>query len=391
MINWKLASSTWDKQEYLALLEQIASDQFSLSKKVQKLEIEFAKWNGSRYSVMVNSGSSANLLMIASLFYTENSRLRLKPGDEVIVPAVSWRTTYYPLHQYGLKMVFVDVDEGTLNLDVNAVKNAITKKTRAIFAVNLLGNPCDYASLNDICDEHEIILLEDNCESVGCRYDDRFGGTIGVMGSHSSYFSHHFSTMEGGYITTDDEELYHIILSLRSHGWTRHLPKQNRVTGIKSDNYFDETFKFVLPGYNVRPLELSAAVGLKQLPKLQSFIDVRRANALQFQKAFACFDNIHLQKELGSSSSFGFSMIFNKKIDRSFILSKFDEMGVEYRPIVAGNFTKNPVLQYLNHRIDGNLAVSNTIDQQGLFLGNHHYDITAKINKLAMQMKEFIE
>lgn len=383
MINWKLASSTWEKEEYLALLEQISLDQFSLSEKVKKMEENFAKWNNAKYCVMVNSGSSANLLMIASLFFTNDNKLRLKKGDEVIVPAVSWSTTYYPLEQYGLKLVFVDVDIDTLNLDLGQVENALSEKTKAIFAVNLLGNPCDFSHLKALCEEREIILLEDNCESLGCKFGDKFGGTIGIMGSHSSYFSHHFSTMEGGYVTTNNEELYHILLSLRSHGWTRHLPKNNYVSGIKSDDPFEETFKFVLPGYNVRPLELSAAVGLKQIEKLSGFIKVRRSNGEYFKKVFSKFNLVRTQKEIGQSSYFGFSLVLEESVNRKDVISKLAELNVEHRPIVAGNFTKNPVLKYLNHRIQGNLVNSNIIDRQGLFLGNHHYDLKEKIDSLA--------
>ena len=391
MINWKLASSTWDKYEYLALLEQISSDQFSMSEKVRSLETEFARWNKSKYCVMVNSGSSANLLMIASLFYTSDDTLRLREGDEVIVPAVSWSTTYYPLQQYGLKLVFVDVDKDTFNIDPNLVQSAITDKTRAIFAVNLLGNPCEFSSLRGLCESHNLILLEDNCEALGCVYDQKFGGTIGLMGSHSSYFSHHFSTMEGGYITTDKEELYHILLSLRSHGWTRNLPEQNLVSGVKSKNPFEETFKFVLPGYNVRPLELSAAVGLTQMKKLDDFLTMRRANANHFLDVFSEFQNITLQREIGSSSSFGFGFVLSDLLERNKILDFLDSQGIEYRPIVAGNFTKNPVLKYMNHRIHGTLTNADRIDTHGLFIGNHHFDLRPKIDKLAIEIKEFLQ
>lgn len=387
MIDWKLASSAWDKEEYLALIRQISTDQFSMSDKVISLENEFALWNKSKYCVMVNSGSSANLLMIASLFYTTDDTLRLQAGDEVIVPAVSWSTTYYPLQQYGLKLVFVDVDENTFNLDPVEVESAITDKTRAIFAVNLLGNPCEFSSLRGLCDSHNLILLEDNCESLGCVYDQKFGGTIGLMGSHSSYFSHHFSTMEGGYVTTDNEELYHILLSLRSHGWTRNLPDRNLVSGMKSKNPFEETFKFVLPGYNVRPLELSAAVGLTQMKKLDNFLTIRRANACHFLNVFSEFENITIQREVGSSSSFGFGIVLNNTLDRNTVLNFLDVQGVEYRPIVAGNFTKNPVLKYMNHRIHGQLKNANKIDKSGFFIGNHHYDLKFKIDELGMKMR----
>ncbi|WP_170914700.1 DegT/DnrJ/EryC1/StrS family aminotransferase, partial [Salmonella enterica] len=138
-------------------------------------------------------------------------------------------------------------------------------KTRAILAVNLLGNPNDFSTIHEIISNKDIILLEDNCESMGATFQNKQAGTFGIMGSFSSFYSHHIATMEGGCVVTDDEELYHILLCLRAHGWTRNLPKENMVTGTKSDDIFEESFKFVLPGYNVRPLEMSGAIGIEQL------------------------------------------------------------------------------------------------------------------------------
>ena len=257
---YPLATATWNQDEYAAMQRVIESGMFSMGKQVQLFEQRFAEYIGSRYCVMVNSGSSANLLMVAALFYTQNPSLKLERGDEVIVPAVSWSTTYYPLHQYGLKLRFVDVDLETLNYDLAQLEGAITDKTRAIMAVNLLGNPNDFNRIQQMISGKNIVLIEDNCESMGAEFEGKKAGTMGVMGSFSSFFSHHISTMEGGMIVTDDEELFHILLSLRAHGWTRNLPKFNHVCGEKSDDPFKESFRFVLPGYNVRPLELSGAI-----------------------------------------------------------------------------------------------------------------------------------
>ena len=230
-----------------------------------RLEADFAKFTGNKYCVMVNSGSSANLLAIAAMFF--KSENPLKRGDEVIVPAVSWATTYYPLYQYGLKLKFVDVDKYTLNFDINELKKAVTDKTRLIFAVNLLGNPNDYDAINEIIEGKNIYLLEDNCESLGGVYNGKQLGSIGLMGTYSTFFSHHMATMEGGLVGTSDEELYHILLSIRSHGWTRHLPFENKLCK-KSENPFEESFRFILPGYNVRPVEMMGAIGIEQLKKL---------------------------------------------------------------------------------------------------------------------------
>ena len=248
-IRFPLATATWGKEEQAAMQRVIASGMYTMGVNVQGFENVFAKYVGSKHCVMVNSGSSAILLMVAALFYTRNSKLKLQRGDEVIVPAVSWSTTYYPLYQYGLKIKFVDIDLRTLNYDLDQLEQAVTDKTRAIMAVNLLGNPNDFGRIQKIIGSREIVLMEDNCESMGAKFQGKHTGTFGVMGGYSSFFSHHISTMEGGLIVTDNEELYHILLSLRAHGWTRNLPKNNWVCSEKSDNPFEESFRFVLPGY----------------------------------------------------------------------------------------------------------------------------------------------
>lgn len=233
-MKYPLASSTWDEKEISAIQRVIDSDMYSMGNEVSSFEKEYAEYIGSKYAVMTSSGSTANLLMIASLFYTSDKSLRLKRGDEIIVPAVSWSTTYFPLQQYGLKVKFVDICRETLNIDINQLESAITKKTKVILAVNLLGNPNDFKKISELASSNNVILLEDNCESLGAKYNDRFTGTFGLMGTFSSFFSHHISTMEGGMVATDNEEFYHILLTLRAHGWTRNLPDKNHVTDRKS-------------------------------------------------------------------------------------------------------------------------------------------------------------
>ena len=287
----ELASSSWDRSEYKAIQEVIDTGMFTMGKKVKEFEKNFASFMGCEYAVMVNSGSSANLLMVASLFYSK--RFSLKRGDEVIVPAVSWSTTYYPLYQYGLKIKFVDIDLETLNFDLTSLRSAITKNTKAIMAVNLLGNSNDFDAIEDVIGDRDILLLEDNCESMGAKFNDKMTGTFGLMGTFSTFFSHHISTMEGGVIVTNDEEIYHILLSLRAHGWTRDLPAQNFVCGNKSEDKFYESFRFVLPGYNLRPLEISGAIGIQQLLKLPKLLDARRENAKFFKFSIFLSITIH--------------------------------------------------------------------------------------------------
>lgn len=380
-----LATSSWGDEEYAAMQRVIASGQFTMGEKVATFERDFARFTGAKYCVMVNSGSSANLLMIAALCYTKNDKLLLKRGDEVIVPAVSWPTTYYPLHQYGLKLKFVDIDPQTLNYDLQALASAIGPRTRAIMVVNLLGNPNDFDAIRNMIAGRDIVLMEDNCESMGATFKGRQTGTFGVVGSFSAFFSHHISTMEGGLVVTDDEELYHLMLSLRAHGWTRNLPKHNHVCGTKSDDAFEESFRFVLPGYNLRPLELSGALGIEQVKRLPGLIAARRDNGRALQAAFAEHPSLTIQRELGESSWFGFALTIKPGVgrDRRELVAALSQAGFECRPVVAGNFAKNSVVQYFDHEIHGSLRHAEYLDKHSLFVGNHHYPIPEAIEALS--------
>jgi len=379
-IVYPLATSTWDAAEYDALQKVIQSGRFTMGPKVKSFEEQFAHFMGSKYAVMVNSGSSANLAGMAAAFYAPD--FRLSPGDEVIVPAVSWATTYYPISQMGLVPVLVDVDLDTLNISTHRVREAITPRTRAIFSVNLLGNPADYSELKKICDEHGILLFEDNCESMGATINGKQTGTFGCFGTYSSFFSHHISTMEGGIVVTDDEFLYQAMLSIRAHGWTRELPERNLVHD-KTGDPFKDLFRFVLPGYNLRPLEMEGALGIEQLKKLPSLVEGRQRNAEVFLSLFADMPNIRTQKVAldAKSSWFGFSMILEGALAgrRDEVVHSLTAAGIECRPIVAGNFANNPVMAKINAKVSGSLTAAELIDSNGLFVGNHHYPIADEI------------
>ncbi len=379
---YPLATSTWDHREREALQRVVDSGRFTMGAEVEALEREFAAAMGSRHCVMVNSGSSANLLMVAALMYRREGALR--EGDEVIVPAVSWPTTYYPLQQHRLRLKFVDIDLGTLNFDLEALERAIGPRTRAVLCVNLLGNPNDFDRVRALLAGRDILLLEDNCESMGAAFGGRRAGTFGLMGTFSSFFSHHISTMEGGYVVTDEEELHHVLLCLRAHGWTRNLPKVNHVCGVKGDDAFEESWRFVLPGYNLRPLEIEAAVGREQVAKLEAFLAARRENAVRFRARFGDHPHFLIQRETGISSWFGFSLVIRPEsgLDRKEVVKALQASGVECRPIVAGNFAKNPVLKWFDHEIPFPLRNAETVDARGLLVGNHHYPLGPEFEAL---------
>lgn len=381
-VDLSLATSTWDEAERSALIDVIESGNFTMGEKVRTFEKAFAAFVGSAHAVMVNSGSSANLLAIAALVLSD--RYDLTAGDEIIVPAVSWSTTYYPPSQYGLILKFVDIDPGTLNLDITQLEKSISPKTKAILGVNLLGNPLDLAALMEICSKHNLILVEDNCESLGAELEGRQAGTFGVAGTFSTFFSHHISTMEGGMVVTDDAHLYEMMLSLRAHGWTRDLPAKNTIHNKEGDAFLD-SFRFVLPGYNLRPLELEGAVGIHQLKKTPAILEGRRINGAHFAETMLQFsDYFSIQQETGKSSWFGFAIVLREDwISRSKLVDLMTTWGVQTRPIVTGNFTRNPVTRHLNHAPVGPLPNADLVDSHGLFFGNHHFDVRKKIDKLA--------
>lgn len=374
-----LATSTWNHDEIAAIEKVVASGMFTMGDKVAEFERKFAEYNGSKYCVMVNSGSSANLLAISALLHKDEG---LRRGDEVIVSPVSWSTTYSALYFNGLKIKFVDIDLDTLNIDPKSLSSAITKDTRAVFLVNLLGNSHDFDSINEIA--RDKIIIEDNCESLGAEFKGQKTGSFGALGTFSFFFSHHISTMEGGAIVTDDEELYHILLSMRSHGWTRHLPPDNLVCQ-KGTNPFYESFRFVLPGYNLRPTELSGAVGLVQMRKIDEFLVHRRANYGYYHEVFQGDDRVKVQKEIGNSSAFALPFVLSSRYgrdDRDRIVARLLDAGIECRPIVAGNIVRNPVVEWFNYDVSGSLENANLVHDNGFFVANCHYPIREEINQV---------
>ena len=376
-MKYPLACDTWDQREIKAIHEVIEGGRYTMGPKVKQFEKEFCEYFKCKDAVMVNSGSTANLLMLAIL------KEKYKLGGNIIVPAVSWSTTYFPAYQYGFHLNFVDIDKDTLNIDTTKIEAAIDAETSAIFAVNLLGNSCDYKKIKEIADKHGLVLIEDNCESLGAiNYDfDKYTGTIGKMGSFSFFFSHHLQTMEGGMIACESKEDADYIRSLRAHGWCRDLPDNNNIY-TKTGDPFKDSFTFVTPGYSVRPLEMSGAIGSVQLKKWPEMRKQRVLNSEYFTEKFKDLFGIRIQTEIGSSSWFGFSIILENHLKgkRDELVKKLRDSGVECRPIVAGNFMKNPVIDYITYLDHNNYESANYIHDHGLFIGNDVRDLKENID-----------
>lgn len=387
-MEFKLCDNPWNHEEIEAIEEVIKSNMFTMGKKVNEFEKQFAFHFGSKYAVMVSSGSAANLLAIAALVYTN----RLPRNSEVIVPAVSWSTTYAPLEQYGMKLVFCDIDKETLNMNVESLKACITDKTKMVMLVNLLGNSNEFDEILDFCEKKEIIVIEDNCESLGAKYKNKYLGTFGLLGTYSTFYSHHMCTMEGGIVVTDSKELFEYMLSIRAHGWTRNLSPESSIY-LKKDNPFYESYNFIVPGYNLRPLEMEGAIGLVQLKKIDSMIENRRKNAMYFQTKISSFKNVRIQKEIGKSSWFGFSLILENELagKRDEIVKYLMENEIEVRPIVAGNFTRNSVIKFMNYEIPYALDNADELHDNGFFVGNHSSNNNEEIDYLIEILRKAIE
>jgi CDP-6-deoxy-D-xylo-4-hexulose-3-dehydrase len=387
---YELASTSWGQEELDAIARVVAGGQFTMGAEVRRFEGAFAARFGVDHAVMMNSGSSANLVGVAALFHV--GRRPLQRGDEVIVPAISWATTFHPLQQYGLKLRFVDVELDTLNMDVTMLARALTPRTRMVMAVSILGNPAALDIIRAFCDEHDLYFFEDNCESLGASLGGRLCGTFGDLGTFSTFYSHHISTMEGGLLVTNRPELADLARAIRNHGWARDCsPRPATQPGSTSahDDFF-EAYRFIVPGYNVRPLEMCGAVGLEQLKKLDAMLAARRANAALFKSLFDGDERFTLQREHGVSSWFSFTIILNpaRRIDRARVMAAMRAAGIGFRMITGGSFLRHEAARFFDYDVVGDLANADTAHDHGFFVGNHPRDLTAEIRHLRAVLDE---
>jgi CDP-6-deoxy-D-xylo-4-hexulose-3-dehydrase len=378
---YELATPTWGVEERDAILRSLNSGRTTMAEEVAAFEAEFASYHGKRYAVMVNSGSSANLIAIASLFYRRERPLQR--GDEVLVPAISWATTYHPLHQYGLKLRIVDVELDTLNIDASMLERALTPRTRAVVAVSILGNPAALETLRSFCKRHDLYLVEDNCESLDGELNGRKTGTFGDIATFSLFFSHHISTGEGGVVLCDDEEEYHLLRSLRAHGWTRDLDPGSPLFEPREDDCV-ESYRFILPGYNVRPLELQGAIGRVQLKKLPAFTAQRRRNMAYFLRLFGMDERFIIQRENGRSSSFAFTIVLNPAAgyECARVTAALKGADIGYRMITGGCILRHDVIRHYDYSTVGEIRNALIAHDHGFFVGNAPIDLRPQIERL---------
>ena len=374
---YPLAYSTWGKEEVEAIQKVIDTDMYTMGNHVKQFEQEFAELFNSPNAVMVNSGSSANLLMLSLL------KWKYRLTGDIIVPVVGWATTYFPIVQNGFKINFVDVDPNTWNIDTTKIEQAITPNTVAIMPVNLLGNSCDYKAIKEICFKHKLLLIEDNCESMGAKFNNQYTGTFGLAGSFSFFFSHHIQTMEGGMVLCKHKDDADYLRSMRAHGWVRDLP-DNSSLYKKTGNAFNDNFIFATPGYNLRPLEMSGAIGSVQLKKWNDIMKVRLENTKHFLNLFANKSWCRIQNETGESSWFTFGIVLDGELKgrREEIINALTNAGIQNRPLASRNFLKQPVMPNLDHIVSGTMDAANDIHDNGFFVGNGSIDIKEGIDKM---------
>ena len=370
-----LKDSTFRNKDLIEGIKVIFSKDVTMSKVTKKFEKMFSKKIKTPYSLMVNSGSSANLLAFQCLINPYRKK-RLKKGDEVLVPSICWPTSFWPIIQSGLKPVFVDVDRENFNIDLKDLKKKISKKTKALMLVHVLGVSTNMDKLMKLLKKNGIILLEDTCESIGAKYKNKFLGTFGDFSTFSFYFSHQISSVEGGMICCKNQQDEDIIKSLRSHGWIKDLSNQRKIEKQFKD--INKSFFFINSGFNFRPTDIQAAIGLSQFNSLNNFIKVRKVNRNKIIKKIMTDERWNNQvrfvekNDNTEPSWFGLAMLFNKKFKhkKKLILNKLDKLGIENRPIISGNFLKQPALRKYNiNQKSKNFPNANYVHEYGLFVG----------------------
>lgn len=391
-----LIEQNFEAGEILAMTEVLLSGQLTMAQNVRAFEKKFAEYVGSPYAVMVNSGSSANLLALAVACNPMREK-RLKVGDEVLVPAVCWSTSVWPLLQMGLKPVFVDADPTTLNIDVADMKKKATSRTRGLLAVHILGNCGPMEDVLSFARERDWIVVEDTCESLGSRWQGRMLGSLGDMGTYSFYFSHHMTTGEGGMVVARTQEDYDLLKCLRAHGWSRELSNKAEIEAKYS--HVDPRFLFVNVGYNLRPMEIQAALGLKQLEKLPVMNKNRVQNWLNLIDALKSHPKwqgqFNFPRALDGSEPvwFGFPVELADTVTTPLrtYLEGLSARGVENRPVVSGNFARQPGLALFDSEVDWRaLTGAERVHQRGFFIGLHAIELAAaQVKDLADRLLVF--
>jgi CDP-6-deoxy-D-xylo-4-hexulose-3-dehydrase len=371
---YPLSRPSFGSEEIIEAVESMLTFRTTMWEKTRLFEELFSDYVGAE-SVMVNSGSSADLLLVYSMLSTSGGALN--PGDEVLVPAVTWPTHLWSVAMAGLVPVLVDVDPKSLNMDINDLRTKISSRSKAIFPVHLMGNPANLTEIQAIAAGAGLIVLEDCCESLGAFWNGRHVGSQSYGGTFSFFFSHHICTMEGGMIVTSDPETAERLRLLRAHGWARNLKNRSHpLLKLTEDPALDSRYTFLEWGFNVRPTELQAGFGLHQIKKFPQFKRARNQTFAYIREDLKDLSDIIHFPEVNPQAeacwlALPIMLNSNAPTSRNEVTKKLQSLGIETRPIVAGNLTKQPVSRRFDWLREGNLPGASAIHDRGFYVGLH--------------------
>lgn len=362
----KLVNDTISNQDIDSLIEWLKTyPRLTKGELTVELENKWSKWLGVNNSVFCNSGSSANLLMLWALVEAG----RISRDSKIVVPSVSWATDLAPVIQLGMKPLLCDVNLDNLSVDLNSLETLFKEsKPQVLLLVSVLGLVPDMESIVDLCDKYNVILLEDTCESMGSKYKGSKLGTFGLMSSFSTYFGHHISTIEGGFISTNDQELFEILKSIRSHGWDRDSSKSysNKLKKEWHTSDFNSLYTFYHSGFNLRSTDLQAYIGMGQIDKLDNICKKRNDNFKLYQKELAEIKPFISDNDSNFISNFAYPVIDN---NREMIVKRLIEAQIEVRPMICGSMGSQPF--YVKEFGKNLLSNASVIDKYGFYVPNH--------------------
>lgn len=371
---YPLGYITWGADEILAALDCLCDRMTTMWSKCEDFERQFANYLGCDHAVMVNSGSSADLVMML----VARELGILKRGDEILIPAVTWPTQAWAAIEAGFSVRFVDVDVQTLNTSAQILEAAITPKTKAIFLVHLMGNPCEMDAIQELAERHNLLIFEDCCEALGASFDEHKVGTFGTAAAFSFFASHHISTMEGGMIATSSAEFAEGCRLMRAHGWARDM--RYRLDDVEVLTRYgcvdDPHYLFLAMGFNFRPTELQGAMGQVQLEKLEAMNQWREKNAQMIAQQFRC-TNEHTVEALMPTSYkskpawFALPFVIREHLPytRKDVALYLKQYGVDTRPIVGGNLMRHPAFWKYPNMAASTLPGANAIHDRGFYIG----------------------
>jgi CDP-6-deoxy-D-xylo-4-hexulose-3-dehydrase len=372
----KLVSDTINKEDINSLVEWLNQDEIPRLTKgdlTWELESKWANKIGTKYSVFLNSGSSAILLTLAALQHTN----RLK-NNKIVVPGLSWATDVSSPMLLGMDPILCDCNLEDLSCDLNHLEELFKEHSPSTFIlVSPLGLVPNMEKIIELCDTYDVILLEDVCESMGSKYDNKYLGSFGFASFFSMYFGHHLSTIEGGFINTNDEDFYYSLLMMRSHGWDRDLPKriQNKLRNQNDVNEFDSLYTFYLPGFNLRSTDLQAFIGLRAINKLDEYTEKRNKNFKEYKSLIKDnqLDIVNYDKNF--ISNFAYPIVTK---NRNKIIQKLIDNNIEVRPLIAGDMSKKPM--WIKKYGEVILPNCQLINEYGFYIPNHQDLTSDKIN-----------